>query len=168
MNLGSLVAVSFSALRIAPRFCVCVLAVASSVPCFGSSGQRCAHSLRVSASFDDALDVSALSESSVSRRFQRCTDVPHTSRQTSALWPRKCESSFFQRRVRHRADAEIIIDNEIIANYLQKLHTPACSPRPWLEPYVCIEDRSHGGLFFCIPYVEIQYAPVCMNSFFTQ
>ena len=34
--------------------------------------------------------------------------------------------------------------------------------------YVCIEDRSHGGLFFCIPYVEIQYAPVCMNSFFTQ
>ena len=61
--------VSFSLLRVVPSFWVCVLDVASFVPCCGSSGQRCAHSLLVSASFEDALDVSACSESSVSRRF---------------------------------------------------------------------------------------------------
>ena len=102
-------------LSVALSFRVRVLVVASCVPCCGSSGQRCAHSLLLSASFDDALDVSALSESSVSRRFQRCTDVAHTSRQTSALWPPKFDLSLFQRRVRHRADAERILDNEIIA-----------------------------------------------------
>ena len=42
------------------------------------------------------------------------------SRQTSALWPRKFESSCFQRRVRHRADAERILDNEIIAIIFKK------------------------------------------------
>ena len=31
------------------------------------------------------------------------------------MWPPKFESSLFQRRVRHRADAERILDNEIIA-----------------------------------------------------
>ena len=107
--------VSFSVLRVVLSFWVPVLVVASCVPCCGSSGQRCARCLLVSASFEDALVVSACSESSVSRRFRRCTDVSHTSRQTSALWPRKCKSSLFQRRVRHRADAERILDNEIIA-----------------------------------------------------
>ena len=103
--------VSFSVLRVVLSFWVPVLVVASCVPSCGSSGQRCARCLLLSASFEDALVVPAFSESSVSRRFQRCTDLPHNSRQTSALWPRKCESSFFQRRVRHRADAKVMFTN---------------------------------------------------------
>ena len=107
-QLPHFLSLSFSVLRVVLSFRVPVLVVASCVPSCGSSGQRCARCLLLSASFEDALVAPAFSESSVSRRFRRCTDLPHNSRQTSALWPRKCESSFFQRRVRHRADAELI------------------------------------------------------------